>query len=130
MQSITQHSLDIMMTSIEQINQQIAAFEKKATDLKKKRAKEIARIRHQQKKEQRSAIDAWGIAFERKFKNENDQNKRNEIHAYLKSALKEMTSKTQKGEKRISESIKYLDQLLAEASATENQKQADTEPTI
>ena len=54
-------------------------------------------------------------------KNENDQNERNEIQAYLKSAMNEMTPKSKKAQKNITDAIEFLDQLMAEASATESQ---------
>ena len=106
------------MATIEQMNKQIEAFEKKVAELKKKRGKEISRFRYQQKKEQLSAVQTWGIALEQKIKNENDQNKRNEIRAYLESAMNEMNPKNKKSQKNITDAIKYLDQLMAETSAT------------
>ncbi len=109
------------MATIEQMNQQIEAFEKKVAELKKKRGKEIARFRYQQKKEKLSVMQTWGIALEQKIKNENDQNKRNEIQAYLKSAMNEMTPKTKKAQKNITDAIEFLDQLMTEASVTESQ---------
>ena len=106
------------MATIEQMNQQIEAFEKKVTELKKKRGKEIARFRYQQKKDQLSAVQTWGIALELKIKNESDQNKRDEIRTYLESAMNEMNPKNKKSQNKITDAMKFLDQLMAEASAT------------
>jgi hypothetical protein len=111
------------MATIEQMNQQIEAFEKKVADLKKKRGKEITRFRYQKKKEQLSAVKTWGIALEKKLKNENDLNKRNEIRAYLESAMKEMTSKTKKSQNNITDAIEYLNQLMTETEPTTQEKQ-------
>ena len=107
------------MATIEQMNQQIEAFETKVEELKKKRGKEIARFRYQQKKKQLSAVQTWGVALEKKLKNENDQNKRNEISAYLNSAMNEMSPKNKKNEKNVADAKKYLNQLITE-SATDS----------
>ncbi len=118
------------MPSIENIDHQIETLEQKLTQLKKKKAKELARFRYLQKKKQIAANQTWGMALEQKLKNENDQNKRKEIHAYLKSAMNEMTPKNKKGEKNISDAKEYLDQLMTEVSETEaagNKKAMDPE---
>ena len=98
------------MPSIENIDHQIETLEQKLTQLKKKKAKELARFRYLQKKKQIAANQTWGMALEQKLKNENDQNKRKEIHAYLTSAMKEMDLKNKKGEKNRSDAKEYLDQ--------------------
>ena len=116
------------MPSIENIDHQIETLEQKLTQLKKKKTNELARFRYLQKKKQIAANQTWGMALEQKLKNENDQNKRKEIHAYLKSAMNEMAPKNKKVEKNISDAKEYLDQLMTEASeteATENKEAMD-----
>ena len=118
------------MPSIENIDHQIETLEQKLTQLKKKKTKELARFRYLQKKKQIAANQTWGMALEQKLKNENDQNKRKEIHAYLKSAMNEMTPKNKKGEKNKTDAKEYLDHLMTEVSeteSTENQEAMDLE---